>query len=131
MRLETNLLLEPKWQKDRLLPSSTFLIDSAWRKKVSFFVLLCGCEMLLSHKEETSKKVSQKGVPLILKLIGKANSLTGKKWKNNDVIYYRITQCLKITEKVSFNIASEASYVTNIMAYTVTYVYPISKLLMH
>ena len=65
----------------------------------------------LSHKEETSKKVSQKGVPLILKLIGKANSLTGKKWKNNDVIYYRITQCLKITEKVSFNIASEASFV--------------------
>ena len=64
----------------------------------------------LSHKEETSKKVSQKGVPLILKLIGKANSLTGKKWKNNDVIYYRITQCLKITEKVSFNIASEANY---------------------
>ena len=39
-----------------------------------------------------------------------------QKLKNNDQwpqdnILLRVSQCLKITEKVSFNIASEASYV--------------------
>ena len=39
-----------------------------------------------------------------------------QKLKNNDKwpqdnIKLRVSQCLKITEKVSFNIASEASYV--------------------
>ena len=32
-------------------------------------------------------------------------------WRNRTVANYPTTQCFKITEKVSFNIASEASYV--------------------
>ena len=81
-------------------------------------VLCCAVFFCYSFSPLSKKKVSQ----VINKLCFKSNNDSLSNTNESSFMFYPNSQCLRITEKVAFNIASEASYVY-ILLYFVNFCY--------